>query len=346
MKKEQRVTEIISQITAFSKDSYTKSEYLPELFKLQKELVDLTFNAEHAEHSELRLWDVVNHFRKLNEERGHIADELLAQFEKDCKTVSNKICAEISGNKGEQRAFRALDNLECPNSVLHNVELEFDGRRTEIDAIVFTNQAIFIIEIKNSKKDLFIDIDGGFFKAGNSSHYDGNIADKMDEREALLRRALKNAGVGQLKIIRIMTYTNLHIDVENNYRYVTVRPYNVLPSFINKFSSNQWYSDEDICYMTKAVIEAKCSESYQMAINMDNFKRCFSELMACLEAPEKSENESENRKKSLAEDVQHSKMDASSDTIPNNHENGLVVAAVCVTLINMAIFIGNKLLKK
>ena len=154
MMNEKRENEIISQITAFSKDTYTRSEYLPELLKLQKELIVLTFNAEHAENGDLRLWDVERHLRKMNDERCHVADDELARFVKGSKVICNNISVEFSGNAGEQKVFRALDNLGCQNSVLHNVELEFDGRRTEIDAIVFTNHAIFIIEIKNSKKNI------------------------------------------------------------------------------------------------------------------------------------------------------------------------------------------------
>lgn len=41
-----RTNEIFNQITAFSKDTYTKEEYLPELMKLQEEVVNLTFNGE------------------------------------------------------------------------------------------------------------------------------------------------------------------------------------------------------------------------------------------------------------------------------------------------------------
>lgn len=123
MMNEKRVNEIISQITAFSKDTYTRSEYLPELLKLQKELIDLTFNAEHAENGDLRLWDVERHLRKMNEERGLVADDELARFVKGSKVVCNNISAEFSGNAGEQKVFRALDNLGCQNSVLHNVEL-------------------------------------------------------------------------------------------------------------------------------------------------------------------------------------------------------------------------------
>lgn len=46
MKYEKRISEIVFKITAFSRDAYPKSEFLPELFKLQKELIGLTFKNE------------------------------------------------------------------------------------------------------------------------------------------------------------------------------------------------------------------------------------------------------------------------------------------------------------
>lgn len=216
---EKRVNEIISQITAFSEDTYTKSEFLPELLKLQKELADLTFNADHAENGDLQLLDVESHMSKMNDERGHVADVELSKFIQGSKVVCNSIRAEISGNFGEQKVFKELEDLSCQNSVLRNVELEFDGRRTEIDAIVFTNHAVFIIEIKNSKKNIFIDENGEFYRIGNSMHHDGNIADKMNERENLLRKALECVGMDYLKIFKIVTFTNTYVDVECKYRY-------------------------------------------------------------------------------------------------------------------------------
>ena len=51
MTTQNRANEILSQITAFSKTGYTKAEYLPELMKLQDEVVNLTFNGEHAEEA-------------------------------------------------------------------------------------------------------------------------------------------------------------------------------------------------------------------------------------------------------------------------------------------------------
>ena len=346
MMNEKRVNEIISQITAFYKDTYTRSEYLPELLKLQKELIDLTFNAEHAENGDLRLWDVERHLRKMNDERGHVADDELARFVKGSKVVCNNISAEFSGNVGEQKVFRALDNLGCQNSVLHNVELEFDGRRTEIDAIVFTNHAIFIIEIKNSKKNIFIDENGEFYRIGNSMHHDCNIADKMDDREALLRKALERAGMDYLKIFKIVTFTNPRLDVECKYHYIKVCPSNYLTSFIEKFTSNQWYSYEDICTMAEAVTEVKCPEEYKMSIDMTEFKRDFAILMAKLESAEEAEKEPEIVQEEPKE------QDKNVESKPDNKNKiirkygSMVAAAVGVTLVNVAFISISRLIRK
>jgi len=39
-----RVNELVQEMTSFSKEKYHKSEMLEELFKLQAEMVRLTFN--------------------------------------------------------------------------------------------------------------------------------------------------------------------------------------------------------------------------------------------------------------------------------------------------------------
>lgn len=343
---ENRVEEIMSQITAFSVKEYTRTDYLPELLKLQKETVDLTFNAEQGDNTDLRLWDVERHLRKMNEERGHIADEELDRFVKGCKTVCNNISAEFSGRRGEQIVFKALENLACQNKVLHNVELEFDGRRTEIDALVFTNHAVFIIEIKNSKKNIFIDSNGEFFRNGHSMHYDCNIADKMNERESMLRKTLERAGMEYLKIFKIVTFTNSRIDVENKYRYIKVCGVNYLSTFIEKFTSRQWYTYEDMCIMSEAVTEAKCPDEYLMTIDMNEFKRDFAVLMAKLEASEETENEPDTVKE------MHERAEKTADNEPvkkkqNDHKYGKgVAAAVGITLVNVAIVGFSRLLKR
>lgn len=338
MNNTERANEIMSQITAFSKETYTKAEFLPELLKLQKEIVELTFNSEHAEKGNLRLWDVVEHMKKLNTERNGAADKLLESFVQSSKSVGNTIAAEISGNYGEQKVFRALENLNCQNQVLRNVELEYDGKRTEIDAIVFTNKAIFIVEIKNSKKDIFIDEDGSFYRIGNSMHYDGNIAEKMDEREHLLRIALERAGVEHPKIFKVIAFTNPRIDVECKYHYIKVCGFNYLPVFIEKFTSSQWYSYESICTMMAAVNEMKCANPYQMPVDMNEYKATYANLVATLEVAEEPEIKATNAVET-APPAQADKQQKSVGKIfLNILGKGASVASIGFTLFSIASF--------
>lgn len=281
-----RATELYSLVTAFSEESYTKADFLPELLKLQQELVTLTFNGEHAENGNLQIWDVEKHLQKMNDTRGNPADAELKRFIQSSKEICNTIRAEISGHKGEEKVFRLLGNLACPNVVLHNVELEFDGRRTEIDAIVFTNQAVFIIEIKNSRKDILIDENGNFFRVGNAMSRDCNIAEKMDVREEMLRMALSTSGVCFPRIFKIVVFTNHLIKLDSRYRYLKVLYSNYLQSFIENFVSDRMYTDEDINAMVAAVSEAKCQEAYRMSVDMDTYKKDFATIMALLESAE------------------------------------------------------------
>lgn len=309
---ENRMNEIISQITAFSKETYAKAEYLPELLKLQQEMVSLTFNNDHAGNANLRLWDVEKHFVVLNEDRGHIADNELEKFKQDSKKVCNDIAAEISGNLGEQKVFQALETLKCPNRVMTNVELCFDNSRTEIDALVFTNKAIFIIEVKNTKKNIFIDEDGEFYRCGDSLSHDCNIAQKMDKRERLLRMALGNTGLECIKIVKVVVFTSpYYLDVENKCHSIKVSFVKSLPFLIERFKGRDLYDEEDICTMLETVDEVECKEQYQMPIDQNEYKVEFARLMAKLETfDEEAEQDnesiditSENNTDILAEEV-------------------------------------------
>jgi|GEM_PF-5415256 len=91
MTKENRVKEILSSMQSFKKEAYRKVELLPEYLELQKEMINLTFNDNHAENGKLHIWDIENHFEKLNEECGHIADEELKVFKEGSKFICNAI---------------------------------------------------------------------------------------------------------------------------------------------------------------------------------------------------------------------------------------------------------------
>ena len=210
-----RVQELMTAMNSVSKEAYHKSEILDEMLALQSEIVNLTFNGEHAAIAELKIYDVERHLEQLNEECGHVADEALQRFIEGSKKLCNLIKAEISGNKGEFKAFRTLEYLKTQNVVLKNVELEDGDLRTELDAVVITPKCITIVEVKNTSKNIFIDEAGNYYRTGEFLKWDCDIAGKMSIKEDLLRKALATAGITDVKIQGIVVFTNNRIEVQN-----------------------------------------------------------------------------------------------------------------------------------
>jgi len=216
-----RKTEILNAMNSFSQERYSKSDMLSEAFNLQTEMVNLTFNDGHAENAKLRIWDVYSHFSKLNESCEHVADEPLKRFSDSCREINNYISGECSGNKGENQAAWSLRAVSVYRKMLRNVEFSADGHRTELDIIVLTKKAIFVVEVKNTKQNILIDEKGNYFCLKNGEPIsDKNIGEKMNDKVILLRNVLENAGVKNLNIVTLLVFTENHINVTNNYPYI------------------------------------------------------------------------------------------------------------------------------
>ena len=84
-----RVNDLMEIMNSFRKDKYHKSELLTELFSLQQEIVNLTFNGDHASTANLKIWDVERHLEQLNVECGYVANEELQKFIEGSKILCN-----------------------------------------------------------------------------------------------------------------------------------------------------------------------------------------------------------------------------------------------------------------
>ncbi len=297
-----RKSEILKAMPSFSKERYPKSELLPELFKLQSELVDLTFNEEHAENAQLKMWDVYNHLAKLNEMNGHIADELLQKFWYGCKIVNESIRGEISGNRGEYKAFRSIETVRATKRVLQNIELSSGDHRTELDLIVFTEKAVFIIEVKNPTMDVVIDERGNYCRIRNGKlSFDKNVGERMNDKGFLLRQVLQAAGIESPNIVNLLVFTNNNIQVNNNFPYIHHCFLSSLPHLIDCYEGDTLYSEETIAQMVEASDAAKCPEAYPLPLDIAEFKETFADLMVALEtASEEPEAEEPDQPAAIA----------------------------------------------
>lgn len=281
---ENRITELISQMHSFEKQGYLKKELLSEYLELQKELINLTFNDVHAEKSNLRLWDVENHLDKLNEECGFPANEEIARFKEGCKIVSNAIKSEFSGNAGEYKAFRSLETLRCPKKLLKNIELSTEDRRTEIDGIVITEKAIFVIEVKNPHMDIYIDERGNYLRVKDTTmHLDSNISEKMNDKIFILESKLKDAGIENPRIESIIVFTNSTIHVENRYEFIKTSFLGSVPHIIEKYDGSKIYNTEDMKRMSEIILESETKETFPVPLDIRQFKNDFAVAMAKIE---------------------------------------------------------------
>lgn len=292
--KTKRIEELMAGMKSFSKDGYHKSELLNEMFALQQEIVELTFNGEHVATAELKIWDVEKYLEQLNEECGHVADEELQKFMESSKILCNLIKAEISGNRGEYKAFKTLEYLRSQNRVMRNVELSNGETRTEIDALVITPKCLTIVEVKNTSKNILIDEDGNYYRTGEFLKWDCNIAEKMAVKEDLLRKVLVAAGYGHIRIRSVVVFTNNRVEVQNKFAQIRTCFVNHLAYVIDGFRLDENITVNDMNGIQKAVENAMCQEAYPFEFDARQYQSDFANLLATLEfAKAKAETQEE-----------------------------------------------------
>lgn len=276
-----RTEEIKNRMTAFTNTEFTRDELLEEMKKLQSEMAIITFGEEEAEGK--RFYDIKDHFIAVNEEKNHIADDLVKRVNKETKEVADLIKADISGRIGERKVFDRLEFLLSNHGLRKNIEITNGEHRTEIDALVITEKAAFIIEVKNSKRDIFIDENGQYFKTGEYLRWDSNIGAKLDMREKFIREAAKKAGFDSIKVERIVVFTNNRIRVQNRCRAIRTCFLNQLTTLIDTYRGNKIFTNDDIAKVLNLVDEMEIKESYKVPFDVETLKNDFAELIATLE---------------------------------------------------------------
>ncbi len=331
---ENRINKIVDSMTSFNRDKYTNCEVLTELFKLQDELVKQTFNDKHADAAELRIWDVENYLEKMNENLDYVADEELRVFKNGCKFICNEIKARISGNRGESKAFFNLENLPVKNVLMKNLELENGDLRSEIDALVVTRQAIYIVEVKNPHKDIFISEEGLYYKTGEFLRLDCNIGEKMDLRESLVRANLVKNGIAGKPIKKVIVFTNDRISVQNKYKDITICFLSQLKHIVSDERTDICITDDEMQGIKNVLEKANIDGKYSFDFDVNGFKRSYAELLVKLEeANSNNQTETSTNDYSFVDKVKQFVQDKSVQ------KTGKTVAVASIaTVIVMSLF--------
>ena len=278
----ERIHEITSQFQSFSKERYHKTELLPELFALQSELVEIAFDGEDIDKTSLRIWDVEKRLADMNAECGGIVIDQLHSFERDCKYICNLIKAEISGNRGEDKAYESLSRIRGEHTILRNVELSNDTMRSEIDAVVITRNGAFIIEVKNTSKNIFIDAEGNYYRTGEFLKWDSNIGEKMRIKRDLLREVLDAQGLTYMPIYEVVVFTNNKVEIQNKCTTLKTCFLSQLPYAIDK-CHNMTFSFKEMDLAIETISAANKESYYPLEFDVESFKNNFANILATLE---------------------------------------------------------------
>lgn len=278
----ERITEIKECLTALESGKCSKQELIPQLLALQAQLVTATFGSQDTS---LRIADVESRLIQMNNECNCIASAQLDSFLKQSKTFKEMIRAELSGAKGENKAYKSLQTSLKAHYILRNIELSVGNHRSEIDLVVITEKKIFLIEVKNTSRDIVIDKKGNYCrmtKYGNLM-FDKNIGEQMNEKEYLLREAIKNSGIKNVKFQSLVVFTDSGVRVTNNYKYIKACYLSQLPHIIEESMIYNTFSEDEMKAIRDSITNAQCSEEYYVDMDIATFKNDFAELLTKLE---------------------------------------------------------------
>ena len=277
-----RMNEIMNDLHSCKEELYRRDELLPELTELENEIVSLTFNKRHVEEAQLQIWDVEDHLEEMNQENGGIATEELQAFKADCKDFVNYIKGIKSGYRGEEWTFKKLEGLKVPNRVMKNVQLSNEKYRSELDAIVLTHKGAFIVEIKNTKRDIFIDENGQYFRTGEFLKWDSDIGFKTKIKTLLLKEVLNEEGF-DIPITTVVLFSNSKIQVQNKCPQLKTCFLKQLNYLIEDFESEDVLTDRDMDSIAERIEKIVGTDLFPIKTDVAKLKKDYAALMAKLE---------------------------------------------------------------
>lgn len=333
MYESERTKEILGKLNACSKDEYEKKDVLPELMQLQKEMADITFNAEHRESADLRISDVKKHLIDMNARCGHIADAEVWEFSRDCTDFEKLISIEIAGVNGEKKAYRELNSDWKNHIILRNVLLQYKDMKTEFDDIVIASSCITIIEVKASSHSPYIDEKGNYYASGYDENPLYNIKEKIFIKNLVLRNAIGDA-YQDIPIQTIVVDASKSQSIENMSTDITLCKIDEVNSYLELIESDSKSLQEyDINTIAKIIKSAQLFEQYPMKMNISKFKSDYARLLSKLEtasmncAVQETEDFAMNEKENTEEptDSNESEIPMNNDTHPKKHHIGHIL---------------------
>lgn len=278
----------LKKVTAMSQDAYTKSEAVNGYDKLSEQMFDISNSIGDGRHKYLNY--VVNSFTEWNEKYHKIPKNLLSRFTQTSGLISKYQINTKNGFKAELHVKSQLEAYVLKNTnykLLTNIELSYDGLEGEIDDILITDKAIFIIEVKGLSGNAIINKNGHLQTKDKKIDYKRNIADQLNNEYKLLWFTLKNANIfpsaENIKIETIIINEKEECEITNHCKEIkSILHLHEAISYISEYNGESIYDINIINNIYKGISKNKVKLSHKLDIDIVQFKEDFAEIMAII----------------------------------------------------------------
>ncbi|WP_160722447.1 nuclease-related domain-containing protein [Bacillus sp. USDA818B3_A] len=139
------------------------------------------------------------------------------------------------GYEGEVMFDRMTKELECPNYLLNDLFLEWNGSKFQMDTLMITKDPIYLFEVKNFEGDFYFE--NGRFYALNSKKEIKNPLLQLERCESLLRQFLQSLGY-RMEIVSYVIFINPRFHLYQSPLNKPIIYPNQLPNFMKKLNRN------------------------------------------------------------------------------------------------------------
>lgn len=268
---------LLSSLKGLSKDVYSREELLPQMDQLEKEMAMMVFEDGLDIPSEyVHMSYIMKHLHIMNNEAGNVADDELKKLSRLSNVFSNHVRAQQSGMTGENKVEQYLGYMKSNHMVLRNLQLSDGMHNTEIDFLVLKQGVATIVEVKNSRRDVYIDSNGDMYKTGRYENFDSHLGAKMDFRAEIIKQLLKNAGFENMRIEKVVVFTNNRIQIKKDYRGFRVCFLSRLPHLIDDYyGTGVIQFTKHLQQMADYIQSKDLNEYYPFEMDVQEFKEAF-----------------------------------------------------------------------
>lgn len=274
------------KINALQNEEYSNDECLDEMIKLENQIVCFVFNKKYQNGCKYD-W-VIENFKKANITNQHVKTEVLPRLIQTFEEMQSDIRKKLSGNTGEryiakqlQVAQTHLKDSEC----LCNLQLQKNTMTTELDNILITSKAIFIIETKYWTKKVQITSDGNYFE-NDEFRISKNLLEKADRKRIVLYNLLKESKIlGEVKLVDLIVNANSgNRRIKNNCeRLKFFTDSRDMIDYIKNFQGSDKYSSEQILKVVEYLKSLDNKTRYKVKYDIKQTLQDLVDVMQAIE---------------------------------------------------------------